>query len=137
MDTYTEYSPSWNKATGEDGVHLLVEGKPASSKKVGNIEVYGEKHYLTITPNHLTGTPTTINPRQEALEALYLAITPPVEEKPRQNTGGCGRRDAHRATRGSAARRSVTETVTRRHHRIQKPIKRGLCTDYETLALDR
>src|SRR2546428_13777389 len=110
MDTYTEYSPSWNKATGEDGVHLLVEGKPASSKKVGNIEVYGEKHYLTITPNHLTGTPTTINPRQEALEALYLAITPPVEEKPRQNIGGCGRWDEYRESIGWVGMRCGYET---------------------------
>ncbi len=62
MDTYTEYSPSWNRAAGTGGVHLLVEGKPPGSKKAGNIEVYGEKHYLTITTNHFPGTPTTTNP---------------------------------------------------------------------------
>jgi hypothetical protein len=44
MDTYTEYSPSWNKATGTGGIHLLVAGKSPESKKVGNLEVYGEKH---------------------------------------------------------------------------------------------
>ena len=86
MDTYGEYSPSWNKATGTGGVHLLVEGKPVRSKKVGNIEIYGEKHYLTLTTNHLTDTPTTINPRQEALDALYRRIAPPVVERPTQNT---------------------------------------------------
>ena len=85
MDTYTEYSPSWNKAVGTGGVHLLVEGKPPGSKKTGNIEVYGEKHYLTITTNHIPGTPTTINSRQEALDALYRTITPPVVEWPTQN----------------------------------------------------
>ena len=91
MDTYTEYSPSWNKATGTGGVHLLVEGKPPGSKKAGNIEVYGEKHYLTITTNHLPGTPTTINSRQEALDALYWKIAPAVVERPFQNTrGGVG-----------------------------------------------
>ena len=91
MDTYGEYSPSWNKATGEGGAHVLFEGKPQASKKVGNLEVYGEKHYLTITTNHLPGTPTTINARQEALDALYRTIAPPVEEKPYQNTrGGSG-----------------------------------------------
>ena len=88
MDTYGEYSPSWNKATGTGGVHLLVEGKPARSKKVGNLEVYGEKHYLTITTNHLPGTPTTIESRQEALDALYRQVAPPVEERPFQNTSG-------------------------------------------------
>src|SRR5712692_10173422 len=81
MDTYGEYSPSWNKAEGTGGVHLLVEGKPPGSKKVGNIEVYGEKHYLTITTNHLPGTPLTINSRQEALEALYRQLAPPVEQR--------------------------------------------------------
>ena len=94
MDTYGEYSPSWNKTTGTGGVHLLVEGKPARSKKVGNIEIYGEKHYLTITTNHIPETPTTIESRQQALDALYRAIAPPVVERPYQNTsGGVGRGD--------------------------------------------
>jgi len=88
LDTYGEYSPSWNKAEGTGGVHLLLEGKPSGSKKVGNIEVYGEKHYLTITTNHLPGTPATINSRQEALDALYQRIAPPVEERSFQNTRG-------------------------------------------------
>ena len=88
MDTYTEYSPSWNKAAGTGGVHLLVEGKPPGSKKAGTIEVYGEKHYLTITTNHVPGTPSTINKRQEALDALYRRLAPPGEERPFQNTQG-------------------------------------------------
>ncbi len=88
MDTYTEYSPSWNKATGTGGVHLLVEGKPPGSKKVGNIEIYGEKHYLTITTNHFPEMPTMIESRQQALDALYRSITPPVVERPIQNTRG-------------------------------------------------
>ncbi len=88
LDTYTEYSPSWNKATGTGGVHLLVEGKPPGSKKTGNIEVYGEKHYLTITTNHFPETPTMIESRQKALDALYRSIAPPVVERPTQNTRG-------------------------------------------------
>ncbi len=79
---------SWNKATGAGGVHLLVEGKPPGSKKSGNLEVYGEKYYLTITTNHVPGTPTTIESRQQALNALYRQVAPPVEEKPIQNTRG-------------------------------------------------
>ena len=88
MDTYGEYSPSWNKAAGIGGVHLLVEGKPVRSIKVGNTEIYGEKHYLTVTTNHLPGTPTTIERRQEALDALYRTIAPPVVERSYQNTSG-------------------------------------------------
>ncbi len=86
MNTYTEYSPSWNRTTGTGGVHLLLEGKPVRSKKVGNIEIYGEKHYLTITTNHMPGTPTTIESKQEALDALYRTIAPSVVERPTQNT---------------------------------------------------
>ncbi len=81
MDTYTEYSPSWNKAAGTGGVHLLVEGKPPGSKKAGNIEVYGEKHYLTLTTNHVPGTPSTVEPRQAALDALYGTLVPLAEQE--------------------------------------------------------
>jgi putative DNA primase/helicase len=88
LNTYTEYSPSWNRVKGTGGVHLLVEGKPPASKKAGNIEVYGEKHYLTITTRHLEGTPATINSRQEALDALYRTLTPPIADRPFQNTSG-------------------------------------------------
>ncbi len=89
LDTYTEYSPSWNRATGTGGVHLLVEGKPPASKKAGNIEVYGEKHYLTITTRHLPGTPVTINSRQTKLDALYASLVPvPTAPTERQNTSG-------------------------------------------------
>jgi len=48
--------------------------------------VYGEKHYLTLTTNHLPETPTTIESRQQALDALYRSIAPPVVERPFQNT---------------------------------------------------
>ena len=89
LDTYTEYSPSWNRATGTGGVHLLVEGKPPASKKAGNIEVYGEKHYLTITTRHLEGSPATINSRQTKLDALYASLVPvPTAPNERQNTRG-------------------------------------------------
>ena len=87
LDTYTEYSPSWNRATGTGGVHLLVEGKPPASKKAGNIEMYGEKHYLTITTRHLPGSPVTINSRQTKLDALYASLVPvPAAPNERQNT---------------------------------------------------
>src|SRR6266699_6649797 len=89
LDTYTEYSPSWNRATGTGGVHLFVEGKPPASKKAGNSEVYGEKHYLTNTTRHLPGTPPTVNNRQEALDALYASLVPvPTAPTERQNTSG-------------------------------------------------
>jgi putative DNA primase/helicase len=86
LNTYTEYSPSWNRKTGTGGVHLLVAGKPLTNKKVGTIELYGQKRYLTLTTNHLEGTPTTIEHRQEAIEALYRRCAPPVVHGDSQNT---------------------------------------------------
>jgi putative DNA primase/helicase len=88
LNTYTEYSPSWSRAAGTGGVHVLVEGKPPASKKAGNIEIYGEKHYLTITTNRLSGTPLTIERREQALAALYRHIAPPTGETVFQNTSG-------------------------------------------------
>jgi len=90
LNTYTEYSPSWNRKTGTGGVHLLASGKPPTSKKVGTIEIYGQKRYLTLTTNHLQGTPTTIEHRQEALDALYRRFAPPVVHGDSQNTRGGG-----------------------------------------------
>ena len=122
LDTYTEYSPSWNKAAGTGGVHLLVEGKPPGSKKVGNIEIYGEKHYLTITTNHLPGTPTNINSRQEALDALYRQVAPPVVEKPAQNTRGV-------AGRGSDLTELPPEAV---YDTVLQQLLRGDITGYKS-----
>src|SRR6266700_1717169 len=63
--------------------------KPPASKKAGNIEVYGEKHYLTITTKHLQGTPATVNSRQTKLAALYASLVPVLTApNERQNTVG-------------------------------------------------
>jgi putative DNA primase/helicase len=86
LNTYTEYSPSWNRKTGTGGVHLLLAGKPLTNKKVGTIELYGQKRYLTLTTNHFEGTPTTIEQRQEAIDALYRRFAPPVVQGESQNT---------------------------------------------------
>jgi primase-polymerase (primpol)-like protein len=134
VDSYTEFSPSWNKTTGTGGLHLLIEGKPLGSKKAGNIEVYGEKHYLTITTNHLPETPATINSRQEALDALYRRLAPPAParrhyrlHKPIQR-GLCAGNEAPALDRGQYNARETTlfslparttregNPANRRHH---------------------
>ena len=67
FDSYIEVSPS-----GE-GVHIWVYGAlPGPNKGPGNIaEVYDHAHYLTVTGDHLEGTPSTIKGRQEELTAWY------------------------------------------------------------------
>jgi putative DNA primase/helicase len=66
LDTYTEVSPSGT------GLRLLVKGTlPRQGRKRGAIEAYQSHRYVTITGNHLADTPTTMRPRQAALDAFY------------------------------------------------------------------
>jgi hypothetical protein len=79
LNTYTEISPSGT------GFHLLAEGAlPGKGRKKGAIEFYDTARYLTLTGQHLDGTPTTIEPRQEAINSLLIRVfgTPQVEAEP-------------------------------------------------------
>jgi putative DNA primase/helicase len=71
LRTYTEISPSGT------GLRLLVQGKlPPGGRRRGDVEMYDTARYLTITGDHLEGTPLTIEPRQAALEALHAEVFP-------------------------------------------------------------
>ena len=50
-----------------------------------DIEMYGQERFTTITTDHLTETPLTIERRQDALAALYQRFAP-VRENEIQNT---------------------------------------------------
>lgn len=80
LNSYTERTPS------HKGLHIIVRArKPGSKCRCPGIEIYDHTgNYLTFTGNHFVGTPTTIEPRQQALDALYAAA---LEEIP---TGGGG-----------------------------------------------
>src|SRR5256885_6727387 len=83
LSSYTEYSPS------KLGVHILTElQKPLSGagRKRGNIEVYATDRFFTLTTDQVPGTPTAIAQRQDAIEALYQRLAPPVGELGFQNT---------------------------------------------------
>lgn len=72
-ETYTEASPSGR------GVRLFALGKPGKAVKRGNVEIYGNKRYLTVTGNHLGDTPLDIKPAPwtlAALEARVAAMEP-------------------------------------------------------------
>jgi len=84
LDTYTEISPSGA------GVKLWLRGAIADGRgrKRGNlgdgtgaIEVYDRLRYFTLTGRHLAGTPATVEPRQDALDALIEEID--ARRKPR------------------------------------------------------
>jgi hypothetical protein len=70
MSSYTEISPSGT------GVHILVQANVIGAHKKLHVEIYGEKspRYLTVTEQHLKGTPTQIQERDAELSAALAEI---------------------------------------------------------------
>jgi hypothetical protein len=69
LNSYTEISPNGR------GVHIWVKGKlPPGSRRKGQIEMYDDKRYFTLTGDHLEGTPTTIEGRDAELKAIHRRI---------------------------------------------------------------
>lgn len=80
-ETYTEISPSGT------GVRMFVRGKIDKAVKcdVARVEIYGAQRYLTITNNHVEGTPLDIREAPKTLAALTAraeAMAPKREERP-------------------------------------------------------
>ncbi|ELY96218.1 hypothetical protein C483_00290 [Natrialba hulunbeirensis JCM 10989] len=66
LDSFTEVSPSGT------GYHVLIEGDlPDGRNRHGSIEMYDQARFFTVTADHVDGTPTSINERQEALEEVH------------------------------------------------------------------
>ena len=81
--------PTYYEASPNDGVHGLVfVDTPMKSLHIEAIELYGQDRFTTITTDHIAGTPTIIEYRTEAVEALYHRFAPPVQHETIQNTRG-------------------------------------------------
>jgi hypothetical protein len=66
MNTYTEVSP------GARGLRLFLLGQlPPSGRKKENYENYQTGRYVTVTGQHLEGTPATVEYRQAELEEVH------------------------------------------------------------------
>jgi len=66
LDSYTEISPS------KTGLHILVEGElPPGRNRRGDVEMYDEARFFTVTTDHLDGTPTNITHRRDALLGVH------------------------------------------------------------------
>nr|WP_241430884.1 hypothetical protein [Natronolimnohabitans innermongolicus] len=66
LESYTEVSPSGT------GYHVLVHGElPDGRNRRGGIEMYDQSRFFTVTADHVDGTPTSINERQDALEEVH------------------------------------------------------------------
>ena len=107
--SYTELSPS------KTGLHILVEGTVPIGRRKNGIEIYSTGRYFTITTNHLQDTPTTIEHRQEAIEALYKQFAPPQgEQRGIQNTSlGVGSGNALTELPAEAERDAVLQRLLR------------------------
>lgn len=67
FDSYTEVSPSGK------GIRIFVNGGslPEHGRKNGPIEIYESGRYLTVTGNHIPGTPPEIRDRSEAILTFH------------------------------------------------------------------
>jgi putative DNA primase/helicase len=75
LASYAEVSPSGT------GLRIWLYGTlPPAGRRKGQIELYSDGRYLTLTGCHLADTPATIQPRQAALDAFHRQVfgeTPP------------------------------------------------------------
>jgi hypothetical protein len=79
-NSYTEISPSGT------GVHIWVKGElPAGGRRKGQIEMYFAGRYFTMTGNHLSGTPSTIEDRNRELQTIHARIFGKDEADQAQN----------------------------------------------------
>ncbi len=84
IHSYGELSPSGG------GIHLIAKAKiPGPRRRDGNVEMYEEGRFFTMTGSHIKGTPTTIEDRQKEIETFYHDIfgteekrSGPTEAKP-------------------------------------------------------
>jgi len=66
LDSFTEVSPSGT------GVHVLVKGELLDGRnRHGDVELYDNARFFTVTGDTLSKTPATIKPRQDALAAVH------------------------------------------------------------------
>lgn len=78
VNSYTELSPSGT------GLHIIVAASlPSGRRRKGNIEMYDSGMYLTMTGQHVEGTPTGIEERQLEIAALHAEVfSQPTGEPP-------------------------------------------------------
>ena len=71
LNSHTEVSPSGT------GVKVFVRGAlPKGGRRKANLEMYDDGRFFTVTGEHVAGTPTTVEERTTALEALHQRTFP-------------------------------------------------------------
>jgi len=95
FDSYTERTPNdgtriWIKGKKPDGVGCRKTIKWDGG--LGQIEVYDQDRYFTVTGHHVDGTPTTIEDRQTELDSFcseYLSKSSAPKPNPKPANNGC------------------------------------------------
>lgn len=73
LASYTERTPSLT------GLHILARGNlPPGPRRKGQIEMYDEARYFTVTGWHVAGTPKAVERRPAELAALHARLFPPA-----------------------------------------------------------
>ena len=85
INSYAEASPSGT------GIRIMLEGKlPGALRRRGNIELYEDMRYLTMTGHWIANTPKDVKPRHRELYGVYHRIFQlDSREQVTENTG-CG-----------------------------------------------
>ena len=66
LDSFTEISPSGT------GVHVIVKGTlPDGRNRHGDVELYETARFFTVTGDHVSETPTTVERREDALAGVH------------------------------------------------------------------
>jgi primase-polymerase (primpol)-like protein len=85
LDSYTEVSPSGT------GYHILVSGTlPEGRNRAGDLELYDRSRFFTVTGDHVSGTPTTVAARTDALETLHATEVADATEDAATPSAGKG-----------------------------------------------
>jgi len=109
LDSYTEISPSGT------GFHVIAIGElPAGRNRDGDVEMYEESRYFTVTGDRVTETPPDVRRRMTELEAVHrdhLGATP-TEHTSAERTSAEHATDAS-PERSSLSSISDTELIDR------------------------
>ncbi|MCB2141247.1 hypothetical protein KQH27_00905 [bacterium] len=78
INSYTEISPS-----GE-GIRIFARGSlPVAGRKTAKCEIYCDKHFLTVTGNHVSNTPLKIEKRQAEINNIFSKYFSAANQKPK------------------------------------------------------
>lgn len=86
LASYTEASPSGT------GIHIIVRATlPSEGRKNGKVEMYESGRFFTTTGEHIGGTLSTVENRQEELTVLHARIFSAKEHARQTNANGNGK----------------------------------------------